>query len=160
MEIPQEIIDAMPIGEMQQKDVKYQEKKVAKKTFSVSSRILAVDDNVMNLKVIQGCLKNTGVQVETATSGKECLELTKEKKYNLIIMDHMMPEMDGVETLHRIQADNANLNRDTDVIVLTANAVAGAQEEYLKEGFVEYLTKPILLDKLLEVLGGYLPEGE
>lgn len=160
VEIPQEIIDAMPIGEMQQKDVKHQEKKVAKKTFSVSSRILAVDDNVMNLKVIQGCLKNTGVQVETATSGKECLELTKEKKYNLIIMDHMMPEMDGVETLHRIQADNANLNRDTDVIVLTANAVAGAQEEYLKEGFVEYLTKPILLDKLLEVLGGYLPEGE
>ena len=160
VEIPQEVVDNTPVGEIERKDVTRQEKNTKKRTFSTSSRLLAVDDNEMNLKVIKGCLKNTGVQLDLAGSGEECLRFTREKQYNLIIMDHMMPEMDGVETLHLLRAEDGNPNKDTDVIVLTANAIAGAKDEYLKEGFVEYLTKPILMDKLLEALGRYLPEGE
>ncbi len=121
-----------------------------------TARLLAVDDNAMNLKIITVFLKNSGIQVDTASSGQEAIAITKTTTYDLILMDHMMPEMDGVETLHRIREDEENLNRKTKVIVLTANAVAGAREDYLKEGFEEYLTKPVVKEKLEEVVGRYV----
>ncbi len=123
---------------------------------SPTARLLAVDDNDMNLKIITVFLKNSGLQVDTASSGQEAIDMTKTTTYDLILMDHMMPEMDGVETLHRIREDEENLNRQTKVIVLTANAVAGAREDYLKEGFEEYLTKPVVKEKLEEVVGRYV----
>ncbi len=160
--LPQQVIDTTPIEKLENvKSSSFQEReKGAKKTFVSTSRILAVDDNAMNLKVIDACLKNTGIQYELVNSGKECLRLTRENKYDLILMDHMMPEMDGIETFHHMQADDKNLNKDTKVIVLTANAIEGAKEEYLKEGFTEYLTKPILSDKFYEMLSRYLPVDE
>ncbi len=120
------------------------------------SKILAVDDNSMNLKLISMFFKNSDIQLDTAESGMEALEKTKNIAYDLILMDHMMPEMDGVETLHRIREDEENLNKDTKMIVLTANAIVGAREDYLKEGFEEYLTKPVVKEKLEEVVGRYV----
>ena len=105
--------------------------------------ILAVDDTPMNLTVLSGLLKPTQIRIDTVESGKECLEKITQKKYNLIFLDHRMPEMDGVETLHRMEVLEGNLNRDTPVIALTANAVSGAREEYLAYGFTDYLTKPV-----------------
>ena len=123
---------------------------------SAKTKILAVDDNAMNLKIIKVFLKDSNIQLDTAESGMEALEMTKATSYDLILMDHMMPEMDGVETLHKIRDDEENLNRETRVIVLTANAIVGAREDYLKEGFEEYLTKPVVKEKLEEVVGRYV----
>ena len=122
-------------------------------------RILIVDDNAMNLAVAQGLLKGTRLQIDVAASGEECLELIKRKTYHLICMDHMMPVMDGVQTLHAIRALEGNPSRDIPVIALTANAVAGARDLYLKEGFQDYLTKPIDADKFENMLIEYLPDN-
>lgn len=124
------------------------------------ARILAVDDNKMNLTVLTALLKRSQMHVEVAHGGWEAVELTKKAKYDLILMDHMMPDLDGVQAFHIIREDKKNLNCDTPVIVLTANAVDGMEEQYLSEGFAGYLSKPIAVDQmermikeLLEVSG-------
>jgi len=96
--------------------------------------VLVVDDNSMNLTVFKSLLKRTKMRITTAESGKKCLELVKKEPYHIIFMDHMMPEMDGIETLHEIQKMTDFPNQDTPVIVLTANALSGAREGYLREG--------------------------
>ena len=106
------------------------------------AKILAVDDNEMNLKVIAAFMKNSGAQLDFAEDGRVCLDMTKQKRYDLILMDHMMPEMDGIEALHAIRQDKDNINNSTKIIVLTANAIDGAEKEYLKEGFDGYISKP------------------
>ena len=118
--------------------------------------ILLVDDNKMNLKVIQALMKQTGIQLDMANGGNECLQMTTEKKYDLILMDHMMPEPDGIQTLHLLRGDKGNVNNDTRVIVLTANAIEGMREEYLNEGFEDYLSKPVDVNRLDSVLEKYL----
>jgi len=106
------------------------------------AKILAVDDNKVNLEVIKHLLKKYEIEIDLAASGDECIRLCSNKCYDLIFMDHMMPSPDGIETM-RILHSGDNLNRDTPVMVVTANAIKGAREEYLKEGFVDYLSKPI-----------------
>lgn len=120
-------------------------------------RILLVDDVPMNLKVITGLLKSTRVQVDTAESGMECLRKVKETKYHIIFLDHMMPEMDGIETLQQMKLLEGNKNQNTPVIMLTANAIVGAREEYLQEGFSDYLSKPVDSRKLKRIIKSYLP---
>lgn len=122
------------------------------------ARILVTDDTKMNLTVIQALLKKTKVQVDTAESGFETLYKVREKKYDVIFLDHRMPEMDGIETLQRLRQLEGNLNEDTPVISLTANAVSGARETYLSAGFVDYLSKPIDSVKLEHMLMEYLPK--
>ena len=119
--------------------------------------VLAVDDNAMNLAVIKALLKRTEMYVDTAMSGSECLELCKHKKYDLILMDHMMPEPDGIETLHLLRKEDGP-NRETEVLVLTANAIAGMEEQYKKEGFADYLSKPLVVEDLEAVLAKHLPQ--
>ena len=119
--------------------------------------MLVVDDNKMNLKVMQALMKNTAIQLDMAGGGNECLQMTKNKKYDLILMDHMMPEPDGIQTLHMLRENKDNVNCDTKVIVLTANAIEGMREEYLKEGFEDYLSKPVEVLRLEEMLEKYLP---
>ena len=122
------------------------------------ARILIVDDVKMNLSVVEGLLKDTEMKIDTALSGKDCLELIQKNPYHIIFLDHMMPEMDGIETLKKMRALNENPNMCTPVIMLTANAIVGAKEEYMNMGFTDYLTKPIQETALLEMILKYLPE--
>ena len=120
-------------------------------------RILAVDDNPINLKVFAGLLKKCGMRIDMATGGKQALELAAAEKYDLIFLDHMMPDPDGIETLHAIRSQKGGLSRDTSVICLTANAIEGAREQYIAEGFDDYLPKPVDPRKLEEMLKRFLP---
>lgn len=121
-------------------------------------RLLVVDDNEMNLEVIKGFLKETGAQIETADSGMACLELFETKTYDLIFLDHMMPQMDGIETLKRLQILMAQRALKVPVVALTANAILGAREEYLRCGFADYIAKPVEYKTLMEVLERFVPE--
>ncbi len=121
------------------------------------ARILVVDDVKMNLNVVRLLLKNTGMQIDLASSGEECLKYTLIKRYDAILMDHMMPIMDGIEAFHKIREQADGLNVDTPVVALTANALVGAQEMYLDEGFVSYISKPVKSDDLEAALLNILP---
>ena len=122
------------------------------------AHVLVVDDNEINREVFMALLERTKIQVAEADSGKACLELVKKEPFHLIFMDHMMPEMDGIEALHEIQRLTDFPNEKTPIIVLTANALSGAREFYLKEGFTDFLTKPLDPRMLEEVLASYLPK--
>lgn len=121
------------------------------------AKLLVVDDNQVNLTVVKGLLKRTGAQIDTARSGEECLRMSAENKYDLILLDHRMPGMDGIETIHRIR-ETEGLNQDTPVIALTANVVSGAREMYIGEGFSDFLSKPIHANSLEKAILKYLPE--
>ena len=128
------------------------------------ARLLFVDDTAMNLEVIKGLLKKTGIQIDTALSGRETLALVQKRTYDILFIDHRMPEMDGIETLHEMQKMKNNLCRGKPCIALTANAIAGVKQMYLDEGFTDYLSKPVSPDKLEDMIKKYLPidylEGE
>lgn len=115
-------------------------------------RILAVDDNEKNLMVFQHLMKWTGADITAVSSGKEATGCCREKTYDLIFLDHMMPEMDGIETLHRIKEEKEGKNKETPVIALTANATMGARELYQEEGFFDYLAKPFTPQALDHVI--------
>ena len=132
---------------------KYHEKFRAPK-----AEILVVDDTPMNLEVFINLLKKTEIKIETAATGEEALSLAFDKEYDVIFLDHMMPDKDGIETLHEMRERKDAPNLQTPVICLTANAISGAREKYLAEGFDNYLTKPIDSEKLEEMLIEYLPE--
>ena len=102
-------------------------------------------------------LKRTRANIDTTYSGEECLDKIAKSHYDIIFLDHMMPEMDGIETLERMRKQD-NPNTDTPVIILTANAVVGAKEMYLEKGFADYLSKPIRRDDLIDMLCRYLPK--
>ena len=162
VKIPQQIIDKTVIGKIEdayQRDIlKTEERK--SKLYAPAANILVVDDNEMNLAVVEALLKRTGIQLTLAHGGMECLEKCRSYKYDLILMDHMMPELDGVETLHILRDDRVSQNRDTDVIALTANALAGMAEKYIKEGFTDYLAKPIVAEDLEDIIYRHLPEDK
>ena len=123
-----------------------------------NAKILAVDDTRVNITVVKGLLKRLKVQFDSALSGQECLNKVREKHYDIILLDHMMPEMDGIETLHNMQQMEEYIQSKPIVIALTANAIVGAKEEYIKEGFADYLSKPIDSVQLEETIRQYLPE--
>lgn len=107
------------------------------------AHILVVDDNDMNLMVVRKLLSETKIQIDTASNGPECLKLTQTQHYDGILMDHLMPEMDGIECLHLLRVQPGGLCQDTPVIALTANAGSDNQHLYHKEGFNGYLAKPV-----------------
>ena len=118
---------------------------------AAGKRILIVDDVKMNILVLKGLLRGTEIMIDSATSGPEGIRMCKENKYDIIFMDHLMPEMDGIEAFHRIHDDEDGINRDTPVVVLTANAIVGMRANYLNEGFAEYISKPVEQKELLTV---------
>lgn len=122
------------------------------------AKILAVDDNRSNLTIVKLFLKRTGIVPDLCTSGNKAIEMCREKKYDLILLDHMMPQPDGIETLHIIRKDEKSLNNDTKVVVLTANAVAGSRQLYIDEGFDDYLTKPLDSSMLEQMVKSMLPK--
>lgn len=162
VEIPQKITDSSPIGDVQNsaKANVSQREKYQESFRAPEARILVVDDNNMNLAVIKQLLKSTQIQVTLATSGKECLALTKKEHFDIILLDHMMPEMDGIETLQELKKDPDNLCMDTPIIALTANAISGVRTMYLEAGFDDYLSKPISGQLLEETLLSYLPKNK
>ena len=155
----QKVMNPEPMGDFEQA---YRQSLSWHKGYHVSfqapdAKILVVDDTVMNLTVVKGLLKQTQIQIDTAQSGYECLAAVQKKKYDIIFLDHMMPGMDGIETMQAMKGLAGNKNKETPVIALTANAIHGAREEYLAAGLWDYLTKPINCAKLEEMIIKYLP---
>ncbi len=158
-ELPQKVSDWSGIGEFHEAVKKVQSRRAERKEQFVAqnARILVVDDAPMNLAVISGLLKRTKIVVDTAESGAKCLELFGKKHYDLVFLDHMMPEMDGLETLAKLRELYGDGLCGVAVISLTANAVSGARELYLEAGFTDYLSKPVLAGDLEDMLLKHLP---
>ena len=121
-----------------------------------NAKVLVVDDNSLNIKVFVGLLKRTKVQIDTAFSGREAVELGKKKKYDVVFMDHMMPEMDGIEAMKQMKGIGEALNAETPFVALTANAVAGISKMYIEAGFSDYLAKPVQPEILEDMLKLYV----
>ena len=122
------------------------------------ARILEVDDNVSNQVVVQQFLKETCATLDVASGGQEALRLCRLNKYDVILMDHMMPDPDGIQTMHMIRSEAGSLNAATPEIILTANAIMGSRSQYEAEGFDNYLSKPVDSKRLLKMIRKYLPE--
>ena len=151
----QKIIDNTPIGDLNKEQITPQKEYSALFT-SPDSHILLVDDNTINRKVFKNLLKQTLIQITDVASGQECLDLVKENHYDLIFLDHMMPEMDGIETFEAMKKLEGNKCAHTPVIMLTANAISGAKEEYINLGFNDFLSKPIIPESLESIVKKYL----
>lgn len=134
------------------------EKKDRKLFYAPGVRILAVDDNAVNLRIIKGLLKHYQIDVKTADSGFKALSMLEKEDFDLIFMDHMMPEMDGVETVAKIRRLEDETKRNVKVIAISANAIRGIRDEFVRKGFVDYLSKPINIERLEKLLKLYLPE--
>ena len=158
-ELRQKIISPEPIGNLEERIKKLPSEYKYDVTFvAPNAHILVVDDNMINRKVFISLLKQTKVQIDETESGLECIELVKKNKYDIIFLDHMMPGMDGVETLHQMKKLSDYPCKATPVVALTANAIQGAKEMYLKEGFDDFLSKPIQPEKLENMIVKLLPE--
>ena len=155
--IPQGIADSSPMGSLTEDTAP-----ADKTTDSAQPRdlegvkILVVDDSKVNLKVAGGLLNILKANVTTCVSGAEMLDLITKEKFDVILLDHMMPEMDGIETLQKAKTLSGNLNSDTPYIALTANAIAGVREMYLENGFSDYLAKPVKLELLSSTINSNL----
>ena len=121
------------------------------------AKILVVDDNAMNLKVAMGLMKPYRMMVRTADSGQEAIDLMKKQQFDIVYMDHMMPGMDGVETVHRIRSSANPYFQKVPIVALTANAINGAREMFLQEGFQDFVAKPIEISALERSLRRFLP---
>ena len=157
--VEQKILNDGRIGDFHATYDNEREQQAYKESFvAPDASILVVDDNEMNLAVVSNLLKKTKVKVVTCMSGEETLKLMKQEHFDVILLDHMMPEMDGIETLKAAKVMEGNLCKDTPVIALTANAMVGVREMYLQEGFDDYLSKPIEGKALEDMIRKYLPE--
>lgn len=155
----QDIVDKEPIGDIEERI----HAQVVEYSYEVSfvapeAKILVVDDNQVNRKVFLNLLKELQMEIHEAAGGFACLDMITKQQYDLIFLDHMMPDLDGVETIKRMPALDNNLCKETPVIALTANALSGAKEMYLSIGFSDYLSKPFRPEKLEEMLLEYLPK--
>ncbi len=145
VELPQDIADDKRLEDMHPAhSYRNSEQRHYKQSFEApKARVLIVDDNEANLKVESKLLKDTKIQIDTALSGAEALELTVKNKYHVILMDHLMPEMDGIECMHKIRTQMGGLCKDSNIAALTANAGSDNKMFYLKEGFDGYIVKPV-----------------
>lgn len=156
--IKQKLVDDSKLGAFRVRPERADTKR-NKFTFTAPEvRVLGVDDNTINLKVLEGILKPTEIKVDLCDSGMKCLDACKDNYYDIIFMDHMMPEMDGIEAFKRIRADKSLKSTDSACIVLTANTVSGAADEYREAGFDYYMKKPLDIMELNDVLLKYLPK--
>lgn len=155
----QPIVDATPICKqvMGEED---SSRTVQQKFVAPDARILLVDDNDLNRQVVRNLLKKTKICIDEASDGKICLEQYEKKSYDLILLDHMMPIMDGMEVMERLLSMPDYSKEKTPVIALTANAIVGVEKEYLDAGFAAYLSKPIIPERLDELLAKFLPKDK
>ncbi len=129
-----------------------------KKFTAPDAHVLVVDDDPVNLKVASGLMKTYEVKTDVAGSGAEALKMIDSELYDIIFLDHMMPDMDGIETFRRLRKKNGFYFKEVPVIALTANTVFGAREMFLEEGFQDFLPKPIEVSALKRVLKTYIPD--
>ena len=157
--VRQKIAENIPLGNLNEA----QKKSVAEASnyketlYAPKARILFVDDTPMNLQVVQGLLKHTGITLDTAESGAKTLQKVLQNEYDILFIDHRMPVMDGIETLHAINGLQGSKCLGKPCIALTANVISGARELYLKEGFTDYLSKPVVPAELENMIRTYLP---
>lgn len=159
-DLDQGIVDPTPIGEFKREAQSLQrEVDIYQEGFTApDAHILVVDDVKVNLVVIKGLLKNSEINIDTAESGTEAIKKMKENRYDIVFLDHMMPEMDGMETLSKIISDPDIDNSSTPIIALTANAISGVDKMYREHGFTDYLSKPVDPGALEKQLLKYLPD--
>lgn len=162
VEIPQRIIKYDPIGDYKRRfemlsneKKKEQENRLESIRFA-GKRVFVADDNEMNLDVIVSLLEMLDIEVEKAGGGQEAIDRLDKEKYDLILMDDMMPEIGGRQVMSHIHERRDSASHDTPIVVLTANAIAGARDEYIALGFDDYMTKPIDIDLLQKILIKYL----
>ena len=155
----QNIVDKEPIGDIEER-IREQAVEYSYEVSFVApeAKILVVDDNQVNRKVFCNLLKELQMEIHEAAGGLACLDMVTKQPYDLIFLDHMMPDLDGVETIKKMRTLDNNLCKETPVIALTANALSGAKEMYLDIGFSDYLSKPFQPEKLEEMLLEYLPK--
>lgn len=156
--LPQGIISDLPIGNLSNAYINHHISYTTDDLIAPDARILVVDDVPVNIKVFCGLLKDTLINIDTATSGREALRKIRSESYDIIFLDHMMPDLDGIETLKLINESTEIRKKKIPVIMLTANAILGAKEEYLQQGFDDYLSKPIQKDRLVKLVRQYLPD--
>lgn len=157
--IKQPVVDRHTIGETGT-GVRSEKQEKSQMFMCNEYRVLVVDDNTMNRKVVSAMLKAYGFQIQAASGGKEAIELVSEQHYDMILMDHMMPEMDGMEATGIIRSRYSETAEGTIIVALTANAIQGAREEYLSNGFDDFLSKPFERTQLHELLEKWVPEGK
>ena len=155
--LEQQIIDARPIGEVKLNLL--EEENDIQQRFVASAKILVVDDNEINLKVSAGFLEKYGITVDCASSGADAIQMVAKYQYDLIFMDHMMPEMDGMEAMYRIKQLENGKYSEMPIVALTANAISGVRQQMIEKGFTDYLSKPIEVESLEKVLLSILPEN-
>lgn len=160
--LEQKIVDDKPLEQ------DYSQNSIVQNTTSISNMklygisVLVADDNLINLRVAHGILSYYGLVVDTASSGREALELCQTKKYDFVFMDQMMPEMDGIEAMREVRKLNSHYAKGGagKIIVLTADAIKGAREALIKQGFDEYLGKPINVSQLERLFIRYIPSNK
>ena len=154
----QDIADGSPIGNYgkhiaERSTGRRQDKYI----YAPGVRILVIDDRPINLAVVKGFLKNSGMTIDEASSGEGGIRLMKENHYDMVFFDHMMPGLDGIETYKKCVKEGI-LSHDTPAVMMTANAIEGAGDEYLNAGFCDYIFKPVTSDELTQILSRYLPQ--
>ena len=154
--IPQTVVDWRTLEEVP--DVSVEEAEAAELFTTEGYKVLVVDDNIVNQKVAKGFLKGYGFELTEAGSGPEAIELVRQTRFDFIFMDHMMPGMDGIEAVQIIRRDCGENGTSPVIIALTANAMSGVREKFLKCGFQDFVSKPLSRVRLNEVLMRWIPE--
>ena len=157
--LTQKVVSSEPVGDFRERfENSLRKMDGYEESFNApDAHILIVDDTKMNLMVAVGLLKHTRMQIDTAQSGAEAIKLAGKNKYDIILMDQRMPEMDGTEAMNHIRENEGGPNAKTPFICLTADAINGARERYISEGFTDYLTKPIDYKAFERIMLAYLP---
>lgn len=151
--VPQKVVDQRPITEVDSRKILHTERLTAP-----DAHVLVVDDNLMNIRVMEGLLKEYKIKVSKAQSGREALDVVESMEFDLIFMDHMMPEMDGIETFHRIREKEGSYFKEVPVVALTANVAPGMRETFMEEGFADFISKPVEISVLERMLNRILPK--
>lgn len=156
VEIPQKITNDKPLSEIPEEEVKKEE---TLEPFTVKDyKVLVVDDNQINRKVARSFLQSYELEITEAESGMEAIRLVRDTQFDIIFMDHMMPEMDGIETVQNIRNDYGEDRKLPIIIALTANAMDGVRENFLSNGFQDFITKPLDRKALHMVLLKWIPK--
>ncbi len=158
-QVVQKVVDNAPIGDFSKKLAAAQLQREAYHPVLIApkAKVLIVDDNEMNLEVLTGLLSDTGIRLTTALSGEECIRCLENARFDVVLLDQMMPGMSGTEVLNVIR--ERHLADETPIIALTADAILGARDSYIKEGFTDYLSKPVMYEDLEQTLLTYIDDS-